>query len=222
MYGIALIVLIFILCPYLNHHIMINHLERYQCNLELYTLIKEAKKAATGEAFIETIRVETSTKGGKSGRYIIPLLLTEFKAYRTEDQQNILNHLGFTVDDYMNLLDDKEITEDTDIILGVDNGKGKLYLDYGRDDIALKCLESTGHVKHYVKTDEADVLRVETTSGIAGHHYRLKDPPLNQHGDLIHWVAEATDGTKTFYTRPRLYVANFLDYSRMALDALRS
>ena len=190
-----------------------NHLQKYLCNPELYLKVKLAKDSTLG--FTEAIRVETSTKDGKQNRYIIPILLSEFRRFSIQDKKSIIKFLGFTMDKYYRFIDDPNIGPNTDLILGVDGKKGKLYLDYGHQNIKLKCLESNGKIKYYLKKDsdlDSDILQVKINGKISGHHYRLETPRINNKGDYIYWVAEAVDGTKTYYTRPRLPLIDLVDF----------
>lgn len=204
--------------PIYHNQIILRHLEHYKCNPQLYKLIRAAKTQHND--FTEAIRIETSVKDVNAGRYVIPILLSEFKTYRKADRVSIIKHLGFTMSQYREFIDDPKIRVDTDIILGVDLSKGKLYLDYGDSAISLKCLESNGKVKNYIKETppdsgnlvEGDVLRVETKGKIAGYHYRIDTPYKNVDGDYVYWVARSSDGTKTYYTRPYLPLIDLVDF----------
>lgn len=200
-----------------HHQVIVNHLKRYNCNPTLYLLVRHAKKTLgnAGE-FTEVLRVESSIKWQKGqktdGRYIIPVLLSEFSKYSEKDKRNILNYLGFTIKQYKRFITDKNIGPGTDLILGVDGSKGKLYLDYDMDQgIALKCLESTGKLKYYIKICGGDVLRVESNGNAVGYHYRLKQPSLNEYGDRVYWIARGTDGSRTYYTRPHLWLVELIE-----------
>lgn len=213
-----IIVISMLSLPSYHHRIITRHLQRYTCNDKLYQLVRQAKADCSG--FVEGLRVETSTKNGKGCRYVIPILLSEFRRYDKAQRAGILKHLGFTQAQYDEFVDDERINAGTDLILGVDGDKGKLYLDYGGENIALKCLESTGKVKYYTKRESpvsggADVLEVRTDNArgnIAGYHYRLDTPQTNEHGDSVYWVAENKDGSKSYYTRPYLPLVDLLDF----------
>lgn len=212
---LTFIIVIFILSlPSYHHTIISRHLKRYACNDRLYQLVRQAKAECRG--FVEALRVETSTKNGKGCRYIVPVLLSEFRRYGAH-QGVILDYLGFTRKQYDAFVDDKRIGPLTDLIMGVDGDKGKLYLDYGDENIALKCLESGGKIKYYTKREGpvpggADVLEVKTGGKIAGYHYRLDTPQTNEHGDSVYWVAENKDGSKSYYTRPYLPLVDLVDF----------
>lgn len=214
------VILVLIICVLLlslsSYHqsVILSHLKRYGCDPTLYNLVRNAKQNTSG--FCEQVRVETSTKNGKGGRYIIPILLTEYQRYQRQDQLRILKHLGFTPQKLMKFLDDKNISDNTDIIFGVDQnqGSGKIYLDYGHEDIALKCLETTGKVKLYKNKGNGKlaVNIVGSKLPIDGYHHRLDKPYRNRHGDYIYWVAELKDGSKTDYTRPYLLLIDVVDF----------
>jgi len=208
--AIVAAVSLVVLSKYHNHCIR-RHLVKYQCDPTLYELIEKAKKSSSG--FRERIRVETSTKDSEGGRYIIPILYVEYQHYKLEDQHAIISFLGFKDEVIAEFLDDKKIRPSTDIIFGVDKGKGKIYLDYGGEDISLKCLESTGEIKIYKKTAKGDCnLRVKDGNGlVTGYHRRLKRPQRNKHGDYVYWVAESVDGRRAYYTRPYLPLIDLLD-----------
>lgn len=206
---IFIVILLLMSLPYYHDRIIIAHLKRYSCNDKLYRLVSEAKNRCDG--FVEAIRVETSTKNGRGRRYIIPILLSEFSRYQRADVLAILTHLGFTRKQYDAFVRDKRITPATDIILGVDGPKGKLYLDYGDEDIALKCLESDGKIKYYMKKRK-NLLEVKTDGKISGYHRQLDTPHANVHGDMIYWIAEGIDGSKSYYTRPYLPLIDLVDF----------
>jgi hypothetical protein len=201
--------------PTYHDKIIVSHLKKYVCDLTLYNLVKRAKTQCTG--FCEQIRVETSTKNGKGCRYVIPLLLSEFKKYIPEHQRDILTYLGFNISQYEKFINDPKITPNSDIIVGIDDGIGKLYLDYGDIKIALKCLESTGKIKFYQQSGK--LLKVTTTdqkyTKVSGYHYKLDKPYQNENGDYVYWVAESTDGSKSYYTRPYLPLIDVIDFMHL-------
>ena len=103
------------------------HLKKYNCDNKLYAMVKMAKDELKHQnIFSEEIRIETSVKNHKDGRYTIPVLLTEFKLFSCKIRRKILKYLGFTEDQYLHFIRDKRITTNTDLILGIDNKKGKL------------------------------------------------------------------------------------------------
>ena len=215
---ILLIVVAISSLPSYHNKIILEHLRKYHCNPKLYNLVLLAKNTTRG--FTESVRIETSTKGERQGRYIIPILLSEFKRYPHEARENILGYLGFSVKQYEEFINDQLVGPNTDLIVGVDGKKGKLYLDYGYDNIKLKCLESTGKVKYYIKQEDPskdlDVLRVEANGKVAGYHYRMETPKKTADGDYIYWVAKSKDGTKTYYTRPELRLIDLVDFIKYA------
>ena len=216
---ISLLVLV-ILLQWYHHHVILEYLKAYHCDPSLYNLIRTAKQ---GISRAESIRVEASIKNGAGGRYIVPVLLTEYQRYNTDIKNQILRSVNITPTQLQDFLNDKKVTTGSDIIFGCDKDKGKVYLDYGdTNKMELKCLESTGLVKRYTETLDAPplkyssstVLQVVTGDIIVGHHYYLEKPqniPESTSKDTVYWIARTIDGTITYYTRPKLPLITILD-----------
>uniref|UniRef100_A0A6C0J6S6 Uncharacterized protein n=1 Tax=viral metagenome TaxID=1070528 RepID=A0A6C0J6S6_9ZZZZ len=188
--------------PYHVNNQNLKHLKSFRCNPELYNIIKKVKNNYSSS---ETIRIETSKKITKDNtiiwdRYVVFILLSEWHNYTEAEQIYILDTVGFKLKHIKKILSDNKhnIKPDTDIIIGRENTKGKIYLDF---DGKLVCYESNTLInrptKTYEKSDENnDILTVrDANRDIIGKHYRLNGK------NNIYWRSEVKSGT-SYYFRP--------------------
>lgn len=254
MRGIILAVIVFIVAiivivmswtffiPLWWHKETLRWLAEFECDPTLYYRIKQAKKYCfvskkdNKSVKPEPIRVEVSQKAHVAdtkkvpsrSRYIIPILLQEFIHYREADIKSILDAVSVSFDVYETILADPRIGKNTDIIFGMDQNKGKLYLDFGGILMESVCYESDGTRKDYL---EATVPPEDTTKSIQKHtiHVFKNGQPYGVHYNLtkpleyrcasgtgkIHWIAELTttsmngnmiENWRTIYIRPDIFL----------------
>jgi hypothetical protein len=181
---------------------------KYNCDNGLYDAIFTAKSNARRNGIgVECIRVEASLKNGASGRYTIPILLTEFKRYTKEDITNILSTVHMSYIQYLEFIDDVNVIPNTDIIFGLDGTKGKMYLDYGAAVMVSKCLESDGKEKRYRQVSsnkQYKIIDVYTEGRRCGEHYYLRSPiKIAGIDEYVYWIGYTESGV-TYYFRPYL------------------
>jgi hypothetical protein len=216
----ALLLIEPLLVRYLNK-VNITILQDNNCDPTLYNLIKQANLKTRAAL---SLKVECSVKiidGGKEGtvkdgRYTVTLLLREWYGYSKPDKQAILAAVKFTKEqlDSILLKHDDEINRDSDIIFGIDQAVGKIYLDF---DGSLVCYESTGKIKYYTPDPEASAgsFNVKINNDIVGTHTR-NTTDLTYNNYPVYWVGHA-DQSKTYYIRPwvAVYLTNLIDLSRV-------
>jgi len=206
--AVITVIVITLLLPHIIHQQNIKHLGLNNCSVELYDIIHKVKKHNPGS---ETIRVETSTKITPSGkhirdRYVIPILLSEWNTYTVEQQSSILKKVGFSRSQLHQITDNhkEQIGKGTDIILGQEGNKGKIYLDF--DSMELVCYEQGQPLVSPTKTykpegnNGSDTLIVrDNNDNILGTHKRVN---INKD---IYWISNLKSGT-SYYTRPPKWV----------------
>ena len=97
-------------------------------------LVEQCKCEHANLLFCESIRVEWSKKVYKDGRiekerYTVPILYSEFRAYRQSWQRKLLSAVNFNMDDLGTMLAEianPRYLDGADIIFGLDGQKGKL------------------------------------------------------------------------------------------------
>lgn len=218
-----LVIPIIVLSLNYTHHMTILHfLRNNNCSAELYQSIYHIKN----KYLTERPRIECSTKNGTTGRYVMPILLSEFQAYTHAEQCNILNTIGFTFQHYTHFIKSHQhqVTPSTDIILGMSPQIGKVYLDFDSLD-GLVCLEKyfdrefPHRVKYYrppndsAANDAINHLLVTDNKGTdLGYHQR-------QTGWVGAWNGYLPNGTlQTTYHRPSLYGISLVDICALLLQ----
>ena len=184
------------------------YLYKHCCDLKLYRLVLQAKENLrnSGKPAL-AMRVEGSIKTFKSksksinGRYTITVLLSEFLNYHISDVKEILNCLGFTLNDLSKFIPN-DADYNTDVIFGRDNQVGKIYFDNGKN---IVCYESTKKTKSYqiISTDPLifKVTNSETKRHIGTH--RFVKERIEYNGFTVYWIArDKNNRFKTYYTRP--------------------
>jgi hypothetical protein len=174
------------------------------CNLTLYHLIKNIKNQPG--TFRERIRVEASCKNGRTGRYIVPILLSEFLSYKDHEQRIILSQVGYTLRQFKKILLTNRVDDNADIIFGLDGNKGKLYLDNGTDLVCYQGCEVKPSKIYRSSTRRREgistILRVYNRNGChIANHYRLSNPEWWS-GWSLHWIAVNKNREITYYVRP--------------------
>lgn len=203
-----MIIVVLVVCmPYVltwsHHRIITAHLQSHNCDTSLYWAVRNAKSRVPRA---EALRVETSIKVVErkvigEGRYIIPVLLSEYNTFSQSDREAILAGVHMKQSEITELIG--SAGPRADIIFGVDGDKGKVYIDQGTRPMRLTCLESDGTKKEYyeVHTTRPGVqrtLKVTKNGSAVGHHYYLEKPM-----GAVYWIAKM-DGYTSYYTRPTL------------------
>jgi hypothetical protein len=174
-------------------------LKAYQCSTELYHFIQLCKKR---HGFQSVLPLETSVKtytDGRveKGRYTLAISLVEFLRYEQVEQEVIFQALGFNRADFTNHLT-PSVSGNTDIILGQDGQKGKIYFDYlDRPwDPHLICYESTGKIKYYrMKVPPNRLYIYDINGSLIGVHIRINGE------EGIYWYGISANYTTLYFRR---------------------
>jgi len=191
-----------------NDHLK-KFLKLYDCNnTELFDLILNCKKELKNElfdiykqdVFIEPIKLETSIKimnSGKSikSRYVIGIHINEFKLYNENNKYKIFNLLGFDFENFKDII--KNVDENCQMYLGLDNKKGKIYFDGKNIHTGY---ESSGLIKYY-NSEGSDTFKITTSKSgndVVSIQKRIND------NENKYWYAISNE-YKTYYYRPNIY-----------------
>ena len=180
----------------------IKYIEDNNCDISLFKCIYDIISN------IELPRIEISIKNSRLGRYTIPITFLVFDELSNSDKGKILNVIGFNYDDLDTIAFLKQGQSKSDIIFGVDNGVGKLYID--NSDI-IYCIDTNGSTKTYIYHPEGKYYVVIRHS---------KDAEDERHYVVSNGLIATTTNTtntkiQTIYKRPQIFGTILLEIIRL-------
>lgn len=165
----------------------------YHCDPQLYNML--------GKPSIIEVSLKRRYRQSQfdDKRYTIPLTVHEF--YELDNRINVIEYLGFDPKIVDKFIESESPKMTADIILGVDDKIGKIYIDHGGK---IKCLETSGSVKTYNEIfPYSGIFRVirngdETTGE---YHIRVKPPIKFGHNSWIYWIGINNGELTNIYIR---------------------